>query len=193
MRHLRHRHQLGRKKEHRAALMSNLAAALLTHGRIKTTLPKAKALRPFIEKIITFAKKAQGASPERALHFRRLAIARVRDKDAVAMLFNERAAEFADRPGGYTRIYKLGTRIGDAAEMAVIQLIPASDEGYGKKGRRKAAPKAAAKPAEDKQPAPAAAVESADTSATAAVAEPPVEAEPPAEAPETPAEEPKKD
>ncbi len=194
MRHLRHRHQLGRKKEHRAALMSNLSAALLTHGRIKTTLPKAKALRPFIEKIITFAKRAQGASPERALHFRRLAIARVRDKDAVAMLFNERAAEFTDRPGGYTRIYKLGTRIGDAAEMAVIQLIPASDEGYGKKGRRKTASKAAAKPAEDKpEEAAAPAAESADSAATAAVAEPPVKAEPPAEAPEPPAEAPKKD
>ena len=192
MRHLRHRHQLGRKKEHRAALMSNLAAALLTHGRIRTTLAKAKALRPFIEKIITLAKRAQGASPERALHFRRLAIARVRDKDAVAMLFNERAAEFTDRPGGYTRIYKLGARVGDAAEMAVIQLIPASDEGYGKKGRRKAAAKPAAKPAEE-QAAPAPAAESAETSATAAVAEPPVEVEPPAEAPETPAEEPRKD
>ena len=105
--------------------MSNLGAALLRHGRIQTTLPKAKALRPFIEKIITLAKKAEGASPERALHYRRLALARVRDKDAIATLFNERASAFTQRSGGYTRIYKLGTRIGDAAEMAVIQLIPA--------------------------------------------------------------------
>ncbi|MCD8481778.1 MAG: 50S ribosomal protein L17 [Verrucomicrobia bacterium] len=135
MRHLKHRHQLGRKKEHRSALMSNLAAALLTHGRIKTTLPKAKALRPFVEKIITLAKKAQTATPERALAYRRLAIARVRDTEAVATLFNKRATEFVDRNGGYTRIYKLGVRVGDAAEMAVIQLIPAADEGYAKKGR----------------------------------------------------------
>ncbi|MEX0321090.1 MAG: 50S ribosomal protein L17 [Puniceicoccaceae bacterium] len=145
MRHLKHRHQLGRKKEHRAALMSNMGAALLRHGRIQTTLPKAKALRPFIEKIITFAKKAEGATPEKALHYRRLALSRVRDKEAVATLFNERASTFTERPGGYTRIYKLGTRIGDAAEMAVIQLIPAEDEGYEKKPR----PKKAAKPAKE--------------------------------------------
>ncbi|HSH09766.1 MAG TPA: 50S ribosomal protein L17, partial [Oceanipulchritudo sp.] len=136
MRHQKHRFQLGRKKEHRAALMCNLGAALLRHGRIQTTLPKAKALRPFIEKIITLAKKAEGASPEKALHYRRLAMARIRDKDAVATLFNDRAAAFTGRTGGYTRIYKLGTRIGDAAEMAVIQLIPAEDEGYAKKPRK---------------------------------------------------------
>jgi len=136
MRHLKHRFQLGRKKEHRIALMSNMGAALLRHGRIQTTLPKAKALRPFIEKIITLAKKAEGASPEKALHLRRLALSRVRDKEAVALLFNERAPAFSDRNGGYTRIYKLGTRIGDAAEMAVIQLIPGEDEGYPKKPRK---------------------------------------------------------
>ncbi len=147
MRHLKHRHQLGRKKEHRAALMANMVAALLKHDRIKTTLPKAKALRPTVEKIITLAKKAHGATPERALAYRRLAIARVRDKDAVAVLFNEKVTEFLDRKGGYSRIYKLGNRLGDAAEMAVIQLIPASDEGYGRKARspkKKTAAKAAA-------------------------------------------------
>lgn len=136
MRHLKHRFQLGRKKEHRTALMSNLGAALLRHGRIQTTLPKAKALRPFIEKVITMACKAEGASPERALHYRRLALSRIRDKEAVALLFNERVGMFNGRSGGYTRIYKLGPRIGDAAEMAVIQLIPAEDEGYPKKARK---------------------------------------------------------
>ena len=118
--------------------MANLAAALLKHDQIKTTLPKAKALRPFIEKVITMAKKAHGASPERALAYRRLAMARVRDQDAVAKLFREKVTEFVDRPGGYTRIYKLGTRVGDAAETALIQLIPASDEGYEKKKARPA-------------------------------------------------------
>ena len=147
MRHLKHRFQLGRKKEHRAALMSNLGAALLRHGRIQTTLQKAKALRPFVEKIITLAKKAEGASPEKALHYRRLALARIRDEDAVATLFNERASEFSKRDGGYTRIYKLGTRIGDAAEMAVIQLIAAEDEGYASKPRKKAKAPAKAKEA----------------------------------------------
>jgi large subunit ribosomal protein L17 len=135
MRHLKHRHQLGRKKEHRQALMANLAQALLKHDRIQTTLPKAKALRPFVEKIITLAKRAQGATPERALFLRRLAISKVRDKAIVKELFDNKVSEFTDRPGGYTRIYKLGNRIGDAAEMAVIQLIPASDEGYTKKAK----------------------------------------------------------
>lgn len=139
MRHLKHRFQLGRKKEHRTAMMANLGAALLRHGRIQTTLPKAKALRPFIEKTITLARKAEKATPEKALHYRRLAMSRIRDREAVGLLFNDRASAFSDRPGGYTRIYKLGPRIGDAAEMAVIQLIPAEDEGYPKKSRRKAA------------------------------------------------------
>lgn len=152
MRHLKHRHQLGRKKEHRIALMANLASALLRHGRIQTTLAKAKALRPFVEKIITLAVHAQGASPERSLHLRRQAISKIRDKNAVQTLFNERAAEFKDRPGGYTRIYKLGNRIGDAAEMAVIQLIPASDTGYESRkssGRVKKAEAAAPVAAEE--------------------------------------------
>ena len=176
MRHLKHRFQLGRKKEHRAALMSNLGAALVRHGRIQTTLPKAKALRPFIEQIITLAKKAQGASPEKALHLRRLALSRLRDKDAVAVLFNERASAFVDRAGGYTRIYKLGNRMGDAAEMAVIQLIPAEDEGYSK--TRKSSPAKAAKAAE----APAAEAEQAvavEAEATAAEEAPAAEAEAP--------------
>jgi len=141
MRHLKHRHQLGRKKEHRQALMANMAQALLKHDQIKTTLPKAKALRPYVEKIITLAKHAQTASPERALFLRRLAIAKVRDKAIVKTLFDEKVSEFTNRSGGYTRIYKLGTRIGDAAEMAVIQLIPASDEGYPKKKKTASAKK----------------------------------------------------
>ena len=137
MRHRKHSFQLGVKKEHRLALMANLAAALLQHGRIQTTLPKAKALRPFVEKIITLSKKAKSATPERALHLRRLAMARVRNKTVVHNLFEKRADEFLDRNGGYTRIYKLGTRIGDTAEMALIELIDASDEGYKKSSRRK--------------------------------------------------------
>lgn len=137
--------------------MANLAAALLRHGRIQTTLPKAKALRPFVEKVITLAKKAQNAPKERALHYRRQALARVRDKEAVALLFNERAEEFISRNGGYTRIYKLGNRLGDAADMAVIQLISAEDEGYPKKGRKTR--KAAAESAESKVAVPAAETE----------------------------------
>ncbi len=140
MRHSKRRHKLGVTGPHRSAMLSNLAVSLITHGRIKTTLSKAKALRPFIEKIITLAKKAHQANDAaRKLHFRRLAISRVRDKKVVAVLFDEKVTEFLERPGGYTRIYKLGQRIGDAAEMALIEFIDASDEGYAKKSAKKAA------------------------------------------------------
>ena len=131
MRHLKQRHRLGVEKEHRLALMANLAVALITHGRIKTTLAKAKALRPYIEKIITMAKKAKEAEPARSVHLRRLAISRIRDKSAVKTLFNEKVDEFVNRNGGYTRIYKLGPRRGDAAEMAIIEFIAGDDQGYG--------------------------------------------------------------
>ena len=131
MRHRKHNHSLGVKKEHRIALVANLAASLIQHGRIRTTLAKAKAVRPFVEKTITLAKKAAVADEKaKSLHFRRLALARVRDESAVRILFNEKVEEFAKREGGYTRIYKLVPRIGDAAPMAIIELIAASDEGY---------------------------------------------------------------
>ncbi|MEX2382519.1 MAG: 50S ribosomal protein L17, partial [Opitutales bacterium] len=145
MRHLKHRNQLGVKKEHRISLMANLAASLIKEGRIKTTLKKAKALRPFAERLVTLAKKG-------TLHHRRLAVARVRDRDAVRILFDERVEEFRDRPGGYTRIYKIGTRLGDAAEMGIIEWISGSDEGY-KSTRRKAKPKAAAAVSTEEKPA----------------------------------------
>lgn len=152
-------------------MMGNLAVALITHGRIQTTLAKAKALRPFIEKVITLAKKAEKANDAaRKLHFRRLAISRVRDKKAVALLFDERVSEFTDRTGGYTRIYKLGQRVGDAAEMALIELIDGNDEGYNKKPKKKAAKKAAkkAEPVAEAAPAEEPAVETAAEDAPAA-------------------------
>lgn len=146
MRHSKRKHILGVSGSHRSAMLGNLAVALITHGRIETTLAKAKALRPFIEKVITLAKKAEQANDAaRKLHFRRLAVARVRDKKAVAKLFDERAGEFLNRPGGYTRIYKLGQRVGDAAEMALIELIDESDEGYAKPGKKGAKKKSAKK------------------------------------------------
>ncbi len=138
MRHRKHSNQLGVKKEHREALLANLSTALLTHGRIKTTLKKAKALRPFVEKVITLAKNG-------SLHSRRIAISRVRDTDAVHGLFDDKVEQFCDREGGYTRIYKLGTRRGDAAEMALIELIDADDEGYEKKRNPKSKVKSEAK------------------------------------------------
>lgn len=144
MRHSKRRHILGVTGPHRSAMMGNLSVALITHGRIETTLAKAKALRPFIEKVVTLAKKAEQANDAaRKLHFRRLAISRVRDKKAVAKLFDERASEFTERCGGYTRIYKIGQRVGDAAEMALIEFIDAADEGYTKPKKKAASPKKA--------------------------------------------------
>ena len=154
MRHRKHSNQLGVKKEHREALLANLSTALIAHGKIKTTLKKAKALRPFVEKVITLAKKG-------SLHNRRIAIARVRDTGVVNELFEEKVEQFRDRNGGYTRIYKLGTRRGDAAEMALIELIDADDEGYGKKTKPKSRAKKNAKVA----------VEETEVSEEAAVAE----------------------
>lgn len=165
-------------------MMGNLSVALITHGRIQTTLTKAKALRPFIEKIITFAKKAEAANDTaRKLHYRRLAISRVRDKKAVAKLFDERASEFTERSGGYTRIYKVGQRVGDAAEMALIELIDGNDEGYSKKPAKKAAKKATNQAAEVEAEAPEAVAteaEAPEAEATEAVAKKAVKKEAPA-------------
>lgn len=172
MRHKKHHASLGVTREHRAAMLSNLAASLIEHGRIQTTLTKAKALRPFIEKVITKAKRAAAKTEAKdKIHLRRLALADVRNEDAVTKLFNETYKEFANRSGGYTRIYKLGAqRQSDAAELALIELVKADDPGYKKsKGRRPAKAKA-----EKKSPAPAAAPE---TAAPAAEAAPKVEGE----------------
>jgi large subunit ribosomal protein L17 len=152
MRHNKRKHKLGVSGPHRAAMMGNLMTALITHGRIETTISKTRALRPVIEKIITLAKKAEKANDAaRKLHYRRLAISRVRDKKAVAKLFDERVSEFTDRNGGYTRIYKLGQRIGDAAEMALIEFVDGNDEGYSKKPKKKAAKKKSVKKAEEEK------------------------------------------
>jgi len=138
MRHKKHHASLGVTVEHRRAMLSNLSASLITHGRIQTTLAKARALRPFIEKVITKAKQAAAKSVKAdAIHLRRLALQDVRDESAVTLLFNEKYKEFEKRSGGYTRIYKLGARrVSDAAEMAIIEFVKADDPGYKKsKGR----------------------------------------------------------
>ena len=162
MRHNKRKHKLGVSGPHRSAMMGNLMTALITHGRIETTISKARALRPVIEKIVTLAKKAEKANDAaRKLHYRRLAIARVRDKNAVAKLFDELVTEFTDRNGGYTRIYKLGQRIGDAAEMGLIEFVDGNDEGYSKKPKKKAAKKKAPKEAVEEAVSEEPAVESA--------------------------------
>jgi len=161
MRHNKHHASLGVTVEHRRAMLSNMAASLITHGRIETTLTKAKALRPFIEKVITKAKQAAAKSEKKdAIHLRRLALSDVRDETAITKLFNESYKEFANRNGGYTRIYKLGQqRLGDAAEMALIEFVKADDQGYKKSKGKKSAKAKKAKPT----PAAAAAAEASTT------------------------------
>jgi large subunit ribosomal protein L17 len=129
--------------EHRTALMANLAMALIKNRRIRTTLAKAKALRPFIEKTITLAKKAYATDDKvKKHHYHRLALARVRNIESVNRLFDVLAEEFVNRAGGYTRIYKLVPRLGDAADIAIIEFISAEDEGYAKrKSKAKKHPK----------------------------------------------------
>jgi large subunit ribosomal protein L17 len=165
MRHNKHHASLGVSVEHRRAMLSNMAASLITHGRIETTLAKAKALRPFVEKVITKAKQAAAKSEKKdALHLRRLALSDVRDETAVTKLFNETYKEFANRNGGYTRIYKLGQpRQGDAAEMALIEFVKADDQGYKKSKTKKSAKARKAKAT----PAAAAAAEASATESKA--------------------------
>ncbi len=156
MRHNKHRASLGVTVEHRRAMLSNLAASLIEHGRIQTTLTKAKALRPFVEKLVTKAKKAAAKTEKKdAIHLRRLAHADLRNEDAVTKLFNETYKEFANRNGGYTRIYKLGAqRQSDAAELALIEFVKADDPGYKKsKGKKAKGKKAKAAPAPEAAPA----------------------------------------
>lgn len=168
MRHKKHRFSLGVTREHRAAMLSNMGASLITHDRIKTTLTKAKALRPFIEKIITKAKNAAAKTEAKdALHLRRLAHADLRDEDALTLLFNEKHEQFANRSGGYTRIYKLGPRESDSSPMALIELVKADDEGYKKPKSRKATKAKKAAPKAEK-PVEEAPVEAAEAPAEAA-------------------------
>ncbi len=125
MRHNVAHRKLGRVTEHRIALLRNQAIALLQHEHIETTMPKAKELRPFVERLITIAKRgvASGEANGKTLHARRLVLAELPDKDVVGKLFETLAPRFADRPGGYTRILRVGFRRGDSAEVAQIELI----------------------------------------------------------------------
>jgi large subunit ribosomal protein L17 len=116
VRHAKSGRKLGRDASHRRALYANLAGSLITHGRIETTEAKAKAVRPYAEKLITLGKRGD-------LHARRLAMAELRSNDVVHRLFSDVAPRFAERPGGYTRIVKLGPRQGDAADMVYLELV----------------------------------------------------------------------
>jgi large subunit ribosomal protein L17 len=121
VRHHRAGRKLGRDSAHRKALYSNLAGALITHGRIKTTITKAKAVRPIAEQMITLGRRGD-------LHARRQAMAYLRSQQVVHTLFADVAPRFKDRPGGYSRIVRIGPRLGDAAEMAYLELVDFSAE-----------------------------------------------------------------
>jgi large subunit ribosomal protein L17 len=125
MRHRVGQRKLGRVTEHRIAMLRNQAEALITHEHIETTLPKAKELRPFVERIITIAKRglAAGDTNQGALHARRMVLRDIQNREVVGKLFDEIAPRFAARPGGYTRILRIGYRRGDSAEVAQIELV----------------------------------------------------------------------
>ena len=187
MRHGKKLNHLGRTNSHRKAMMSNMATSLILHKRITTTLAKAKALRGYVEPILTKAKND-------TTHSRRTVFSYLQDKDAVSILFREIAEKIATRPGGYTRIIKMENRLGDNAEMAMIELVDYNTV-YGtdvakteKKSTRRRGGAGKAKTAE-----PAAkAAPVAEAVEVAPVAETPVAEAPVAEAPvaEAPAAEP---
>ncbi len=116
MRHRKKGRSLSRSPSHRKALLRNMAMSLFQHERITTTTARAKELRPYAERLITLAKRGD-------LHARRLAARRITDRDVLGKLFDDIAPRYSERPGGYTRILKLGNRKGDAAEMALIELV----------------------------------------------------------------------
>jgi large subunit ribosomal protein L17 len=163
VRHARSGKKLGRDSAHRKALYANLAGALIEHGRIKTTVTKAKAVKPIAEQMITLGRRGD-------LHARRQATAFLRSRDVVHKLFADVAPLFKDRPGGYTRIIKIGTRPGDSAEMAYLELV---DEEYVATQREERTPEpvaaepVATEPAEEEE-----AVESEESPAEDGDAEP---------------------
>lgn len=123
MRHGKKVNHLGRKTAHRSAMLANMACSLIEHKRINTTVAKAKALKVFIEPLITKSKAENNQTIEKGTHNRRVVFKNLRDKYAVSELFGAVAEKVGDRPGGYTRIIKLGNRLGDNADMAMIELV----------------------------------------------------------------------
>ncbi|MCH7543516.1 MAG: 50S ribosomal protein L17 [Proteobacteria bacterium] len=124
MRHGLHGRKLNRTSAHRKAMFANMAVALLKHEQIKTTLPKAKELRPIVDKLVTLGKRG-------GLHARRQALSFLRDKGITGKLFDTLAARYAERHGGYTRVLRAGFRYGDAAPMAYIELVDRDTEAKG--------------------------------------------------------------
>ena len=150
MRHLRTGRKLSRRREHRVAMLANLAASIIKHGRVHTTDAKAKEVKPFLERLVTFARRGD-------LHARRIVLSRLKgDREAVKKLFDEIGPRYTARPGGYTRILKLGFRQGDNSPISLIEFV--EDEQQKKaaaKGKaKKAKPKSAKTPSKDTAAAP---------------------------------------
>jgi|TARA_B110000014_G_C19998210_1_gene517229 large subunit ribosomal protein L17 len=131
MRHRKSGRKLGRNSSHRKAMFRNMSTSLLLHETIKTTVPKAKELRRVVEPLITLSKKDSVAN-------RRLAFSRLRDKEIVGKLFSEIGPRFIERPGGYLRILKLGPRAGDAAPMAMVQLVDQASDNQKSEEKKEA-------------------------------------------------------
>ncbi|MEO8086006.1 MAG: 50S ribosomal protein L17 [Bacteroidota bacterium] len=166
MRHGKKFNKLGRQKPHREAMMSNMAVSLIVHKRINTTVTKAKALRVYVEPLITKSKLD-------TTHSRRVVFSYLRDKDAVAELFRDVAPKVADRPGGYTRIIKTGQRLGDRAEMCMMELVDFNELmlGGGKEGKKAKTTRRAG--GRKKATSKTEAAESTDETSTEATAEAP--------------------
>jgi len=151
MRHGKKTNHLGRKTAHRKAMLANMACSLIEHKRINTTVAKAKALKVFIEPLVTKCK-------DDTTHNRRIVFSKLRSKEAVSELFREVAPKVGDRPGGYTRVIKLGSRLGDAAEMALVELVDFNETynvGGDKPKKKKSTRRAGKKKAEETTAEPA--------------------------------------
>ena len=137
MRHASGHRKLGRDHEHRQAMLANMASSLIIHEQIKTTLPKAKELKRYAEKLVTLAKRGD-------LHARRQALATIKQEEAVKKLFDVLGPRYAERPGGYTRVLKAGFRYGDMAPMAIIELVERDPDAKGRPDRERVAAEEAA-------------------------------------------------
>ncbi len=137
MRHGKKFNHLGRTASHRKAMLANMACSLIEHKRINTTVAKAKALKQFVEPLITKAKQENNETEEKGMHNRRVVFSNLRNKYAITELFGNVAEKVGDRPGGYTRIIKLGNRLGDNADMAMIELVDFNDTYNAGKPKKK--------------------------------------------------------
>ena len=163
MRHRKKFNHLGRKKGHRMSMLANMSSSLIIHKRINTTLAKAKALKRFIEPLITKSKSD-------TTHNRRIVFSRIKQKNAISELFRNIAVKVGDRPGGYTRIIRLGNRLGDNAEMAMIELVDFNELLLSEKAPKKKSRRRGGK-SKSKAPQPEAVVESAEEIQEAVVVE----------------------